>query len=93
MQARFANQAIADEWVAWLLGEHIADVVAAGATSGRVIRLDQPLCYAAQYEFASAEALSAYLADQAPRLRAEGERRFGADQVAYARRTGIVLGL
>jgi len=66
----------------------IADVVRAGAESGRVIRRDEPPhTFIAQYEFASRAALDAYLAHHAPRLRAEGVRRFG-DRVSYRRRVG-----
>ena len=91
--ARFTDQSTADAWVAWMLTEHIADVVRAGAERGRVIRLDEtPLCYVAQYEFSTAEALTNYLSQHAPRLRAEGLKRFSPDRVQYTRRTGVVVG-
>jgi hypothetical protein len=91
--ACFKEQSTADAWVAWLLSEHIADVVSAGADRGRVVKLDEPtLSYVAQYEFASPAALAAYLAQHAPRLRAEGLKRFPLEQVQYARRSGLILG-
>ncbi len=86
--ATMSDPSATDAWLAWMLGEHIADVVRAGAESGRVIRRDEPPhTFIAQYEFASRAALDAYLAHHAPRLRAEGVRRFG-DRVSYRRRVG-----
>ena len=90
--ATFQNSKSADAWVQWLRDKHIADVVAAGATRGRVIRLDDPphTC-SAQYEFRSRAEFDAYLRDHAPRLRAEGLQIFSADAVTYSRRSGPIV--
>lgn len=86
-----SNERTADEWLSWMLTEHIADVVAAGAASGRVVRLDgAPGAFLAQYEFASREALDRYLAEHAPRLREAGLRRFAPPHVQYVRRFGSI---
>ena len=86
------DPAIAARWVAWMNGGHIADVVAAGAKSGRIITLDDnPGQYLAQYEFESRESMQRYFSQHAPRLREEGLRLFAPPDVIYARRTGEIL--
>lgn len=108
--AGFRDADIAKAWVEWLHREHIADVIAAGALSGRIIALDPDdagvstnpssaapsdcaaeLRYCVQYEFTDRAAFDAYIRDYAPRLRAEGLKRFPSDVVTYARRSGEVL--
>ncbi len=93
VSALFRDDEIARRWVRWILEEHIADVVAAGALSGRLVRLDDPPhSYVVQYEFASRESVEQYLRDHAPRLREEGARRFDTADVTYLRRTGDMVG-
>jgi len=90
--AAIQDLSILDDWVRWMGDEHLADVVAAGATRGRLIRIDGPTAtFVCQYEFASRGALDRYLSEHAPRLRAEGTARFDAEQVAYSRHTGDIL--
>ncbi len=92
VSARIPNPAVAEAWAAWILREHIAEVIQAGAMSGRLIQDDEDAArYTVQYEFADREALETYLAEEAPRLRDAGLRRFGASQVAYTRRSGRIL--
>lgn len=82
----------AAEWLEWLHTKHLADVIAAGARSGRVIRLDEPArTLVAQYEFESREAFERYVREHAPRLRAEGIELFG-DRLSYSRRSGEIVG-
>ncbi len=89
--------AIRDEQTAaayfdWMLGGHIRDVIAAGALTGRLVRLDADGCvFLAQYDFASRAALDLYLRDHAPRLREDGIRRFPSEKVTFTRRTGEIL--
>ncbi len=77
------DAAIRDEYLGWLsahmreicalpgfVGAHLWEVDAPAADSGRV-----SLCV--QYTLRDAAALEAYLREHAPRLRAEGEARFG----------------
>lgn len=91
--ATIADQSMADDWVRWMLDEHMREVIAAGATSARLIRLDDSaLGYLTQYEFPSRAVFEHYLAVHAPRLREEGSRRFEPDQVSYVRRAGEIVG-
>lgn len=90
--ATIQDRSILDDWVRWMGDEHLADVVRAGATRGRLIRIDGPTAtFVCQYEFASRSALDRYLSEHAPRLRAEGAALFDAEQVTYMRRTGDIL--
>jgi hypothetical protein len=90
--ATFTDPAAVQPWLDWLANKHIADVCAAGATSGRVVRLDDsPRTFAAQYAFPDRDAFDRYIRDHAPRLRDEGAAQFPPDQVTYTRRSGDVL--
>jgi len=90
--ATIHDRTILEDWERWMGGTHLADVVAAGATRGRLIRIDGPTAtYVCQYEFASRGALDRYLVEHAPRLRAEGAALFEVEQVSYSRRTGDLL--
>lgn len=97
--ATFHDPTVVDAWVAWMLHEHLADVLAAGARRAALIRLDSPAdatpepppVFLASYEFPSREAFDRYLRDHAPRLREEGRRRFPPHAVTYTRRSGQVL--
>ena len=90
--ATFRDEGSARGWVAWMLNSHIADVIKAGASRGRLLRFDDtPLTFSAQYEFASRAEFREYLEQHALRLRAEGLARFGADRVEYSRRTAEVV--
>lgn len=85
------DPAVEAAWVRWMRDQHLSDVRAAGATAARLVKLDSPGEYAAQYEFESRAAYETYLRNEAPRLRAEGLSLFGADAMVYSRRTGDLL--
>jgi hypothetical protein len=92
--ATFIDQATAGEFLEWLRAGHIADVIKAGAESGAAIRLDstdgRPRIMA-QYTFASRAALDRYIAEDAPRLRAEGLAKFPASRgVTFERGVGTI---
>ncbi|MCE7939345.1 DUF4286 domain-containing protein [bacterium] len=73
----FTDPAVAEAWVAWLRDGHLAEVCAAGARDAQVFRIDgDALRYDVHYRFGSRAAFERYLAEAAPRLRAEGLRRF-----------------
>jgi hypothetical protein len=91
--ATFDDSALADEWLRWLIGGHIAEVLAGGATAGEVVGLigDKPT-FEVRYRFPSRETFAAYERDHAPRLRAEGLRLFPLERaVAYRRTVGVVV--
>jgi hypothetical protein len=96
VRCTFTDESVADEWIAWLRDEHIADVCGAGALDGKVVRLDrsegEPLVCEVRYHFASRESMETYERDHAPRLRAEGLERFPLERgLAYERSVGEIV--
>ena len=74
---------IAADYRAWLRG-HVAEILALpgflGATVSEVLEPAPPTGYAGlcvQYALVDEDAYQAYLRDHAPRMRADGEARFG----------------
>lgn len=68
---------VVEAYLTWLLGGHVAAVLAGGAEQAWVTRLDgDPPRVESRYRFASRAALDHYLAHTAPGLRAEGIARF-----------------
>ncbi len=90
----FENQEVAEQWLGWLRGGHLADVCAAGATSAYAVKLDgEPVTCEARYRFRTRSAFEAYERDHAPRLRDEGLQRFPLSLgLRYARSVGEVIG-
>lgn len=94
--ARFDDRQTAEQWVAWLKHEHVAQVCAAGALDAEVINFDLASGEAGarcevRYHFASREAYAQYERDHAPRLRALGLERFPPQRgIKYGRRLGEV---
>jgi len=84
---------LAEEWLAWLRSGHISDVLAGGATSAEIIALDQPpLTFEVRYRFPDRQAFERYEKEIAPRLRAEGLKRFPPERgISYRRSVGSVL--
>ncbi len=93
--ATLPDEAAASEYLAWLTGGHAESVVAGGAASARVVRIEEPpdpIQVEAQYVFASRADYDRYLRDHAPRLRAEGLALFGAPRgITFERRVGRVM--
>src|SRR5262245_34754256 len=88
----FPDADLAEAWLRWLRGGHVADVLAGGATAAEVVKLDGPaVAYEVRYRFPSREAFQRYEADHAPRLRAEGLKLFPTEEgVVYRRSVGTV---
>lgn len=88
----FQDHALADEWLLWLTSGHIAEVLAGGATDAEVIELDGPeRSFEVRYHFPSRAVFERYEKEHAPRLRAEGLRRFPVEKgVSYRRSLGVV---
>lgn len=92
--ATLPDESMRTRYINWLLGGHIQQVCAGGATAASVVRLDgQPLRVMARYTFATRDDLERYIATHAPRLRAEGLALFGPETgVTFERLTGEVAG-
>jgi isopentenyldiphosphate isomerase len=92
--ATFTDRVVADEWLAWLDGGHIAEcLMAGGALDAEIIALDgESLTYEVRYRYLSRHAFAVYERDHAPRLRAEGLRLFPVERgITYRRSTGITI--
>jgi hypothetical protein len=89
----FQSEEVADEWVRWLEGEHLADVCDAGAEDAEVVKLDgAPVTCVVRYHFPSRDVFDTYERDHAPRLRGEGMKRFPPDRgLTYERSFGEVI--
>ncbi len=83
---------VAESWLAWMRGEHVADVCRAGALGAQVVRLDGEVPrFETHYRFASRAAFETYEREQAPRLRAEGLAKFPLELgLEYERRVGEI---
>ena len=91
VHAVFDEQAVADEWAAWLRNGHFADVMAGGAHGAELVQR-APLELEARYWFADAAAFTKYEQQSAPKLRAEGLAKFPASRgVRMSRSLGEVL--
>lgn len=84
VRSRFTNHEVRAEFIAWLAGGHLADVVKAGALDAELVEFepdaergaDAPGDVESRYRFASREAYEAYAAGPAVALRAEGIAKF-----------------
>ncbi|MBX3358786.1 MAG: DUF4286 family protein [Phycisphaeraceae bacterium] len=102
--ATLPDPATAEEFIAWLRDGHVDAVIAGGAHSAMIVRLDDvdpPDAAAApgksavqveiRYIFTTRQALDRYLVHTAPGLRADGLARFGPERgVRFERRTGTI---
>ena len=94
--ATFPDQATMDEWVAWLEDGHIDEVIARGAHSAMIVKLDRekptdPLRVEARYVFSTRENYDKYIREFAPALRADGLKRFPPERgIAFQRTVGVI---
>jgi hypothetical protein len=88
----FDDPQVAEDWAAWLVNEHVADMRAAGALDAELTRLDGACALEARYHFESRAAFETYEREHAPRLRAEGLARVpAAGGVRFERRLAEVV--
>lgn len=98
--ATLPSPQIAEEYLAWLEGGHVDQVLGFGAHSASIIRLDPatPVEAAAavqrimtQYIFATRELYDEYTTRHAPALRAEGVQKFASRGVKFERQVGRIV--
>ena len=83
------HESVHDQWMRWMEEKHIADVLATGKfTSARLVKvlIEEEMggvTYSIQYTTESKELLQRYYAEDAPRLREEGQRLFGDKMLAF----------
>jgi hypothetical protein len=80
VRSTFTNDEVRADFIAWLRGGHLADVVKAGALDAELVEFEAlPGTQGdveTRYHFASREAFDAYANGPAVPLRAEGAARF-----------------
>lgn len=80
VRSTFTNAAVRAEFIAWLRGGHLADVVRAGAIDAEIVEFDADNGaigdVETRYHFASRAAFDAYANGPAVPLRAEGAAKF-----------------
>lgn len=84
-----------DEYVAWLKDGHLAKVLAGGAITAAILRIDDPahpIRIQTRYTFPSPQAFETYVNTHADALRAEGQARFPARRgVTFQREIATIL--
>lgn len=92
--ATLPTRTLASEYVAWLRDGHLDAVIAGGARTAQVVRIEEPaepVQVEVRYLFDSRGDFDRYVRETAPRLRAEGLARFGpASGVSFRRTVGVV---
>jgi len=92
--ATLPDEQTASEYIAWLEGGHVAEVVGAGANNGMIIRIQDPatpIQVETRYLFANQAAFDRYVREAAPGLRAAGLGRFPLSRgIRFERRVGTV---
>lgn len=87
----FTDSAVADEWVAWMRGVHLRQVLAAGALRATLMRIDSHR-YETHYRFSNRAAYEKYIAESAPKLREDGLQAFPLERgLTYSRHVAEVI--
>jgi len=91
--ATLPDESVAREYIAWLEGGHVEDVIEGGAHTAMIVRLQgDPIRVETQYIFSTRELFERYEQKHAPALRADGMKRFGPERgVSFERRIGEIL--
>lgn len=92
--ATLPDQATAAEYIGWLEDGHVDAVIRGGAHAGMIVRIQdpsEPIQIETRYVFSTRALLDRYLQETAPRLRADGNARFGPRGVTFTRRIGEIL--
>ncbi len=92
-------KSVVDDWLEWIQGGHIDDVIKGGASSGQVVKMDSvesdhsgTETYEIRYIFDNRGIFEEYLEKHAPALRAEGLEKFPReDGFTYKRTVGEIL--
>ena len=83
------DESIHDEWLAWMMEEHIPQIMETGkfykAKIVKVLVVEEMggTTYAIQYFTEDKETLEAYYREDAPKLREAGHKRFGDKMLAF----------
>ena len=88
VRCSFSDPSVGQSWLAWLVDEHVDEVLQAGAKSAEIFKVDGGDIYEIRYRFVSREAFETYEREHADRLRADGLNCFPLDLgLTYSRTT------
>ena len=97
VRATIPEEPLADRFIAWLEGGHLAGVLSGGADRAEVLRQDpepgaSSFIVEVRYRFPSRTVFETYERDFAPALRAEGIELFGPDSgIVMERSIGAII--
>lgn len=83
------DHSIAEEWLAWLKGVHIPDIIATGcfthATTLRLLETDESdgITYAVQYHAESKALYNRYIKEYSADMRKKGTEKWGEKFIAF----------
>jgi hypothetical protein len=94
--ATIADPQVAERYLAWLEDGHVDAVIAGGAHSAMIVRLDraspgEPVRIETRYIFSTRASFDRYEREHAPALRAQGQKLFAPTTgIAFSRSVGEV---
>lgn len=96
--ATFPDSRTRDQYIAWLEDGHVDQVIAGGAHSAMIVKLDQdppgsgPIIAEVRYVFSTRELFDRYIREHAPALRADGLAKFPPERgIGFRRSVGEII--
>ena len=92
VSCRFDDEDIMGDWVEWLDGEHLAEVIQCGALAAEVVAFDNELRCEVRFKFKNRKVFDEYQREFAPELQRKGLERFPLELgLQYNRSVGFVV--
>ncbi len=91
------HESVHDQWMIWMQHKHIPEMIATGKfTSAKMVRvlIEEEMggvTYSTQYTTDSKETLLSYYQENAPALKAEGEKLFGEKMLSFRTELEVIL--
>jgi type III secretion system FlhB-like substrate exporter len=91
------HESVHDQWMIWMQYKHIPEMIATGKfTSAKMVRvlIEEEMggvTYSTQYTTDSKETLLSYYQENAPALKAEGEKLFGEKMLSFRTELEVIL--
>ncbi|MDQ5930679.1 MAG: hypothetical protein QG594_2467 [Bacteroidota bacterium] len=91
------HESVHDQWMIWMQHKHIPEMIATGKfTSAKMVRvlIEEEMggvTYSTQYTTNSKETLLSYYQENAPALKAEGEKLFGEKMLSFRTELEVIL--
>jgi hypothetical protein len=91
------HESVHDQWMIWMQHKHIPEMIATGKfISAKMVRvlIEEEMggvTYSTQYTTDSKETLLSYYQENAPALKAEGEKLFGEKMLSFRTELEVIL--